>query len=580
MRLSILDLSDLGKQPMTYEHLTVVLNGEIYNYKSIQKELIQSGYQFESNSDTEVVLKAFHAWGLQSVENFRGMFAFAIYDANESKLCLCRDRVGKKPLYYSFQNGKFVFGSEIKVFFHTKHFQTTLDQSSVKSFINYGCIPHPHTILQGVIKAETGAWTILDLSNFNLHVQYYWEYARLYEKEKFSGTFQEAVKETERIAQEAFELRMVSDVPVGIFLSGGYDSTLVASLLQKDRTDKLHTFNIGFSDGVDESKDATRIAKHLGTHHTSYIFNQKDAMELIHLLPELYDDLIADISCVPTIMVSKLARNEVTVALSGDGGDELFGGYNGFRGYSKKLELLNKIPFPSLVGHVLKSSSNLFKGNWNHLQKKFEGIGETLLANESDKLYQLYIHQNGVPLEILSQLFDDKAPIYFPEKSNINYRNSLDELYVLGVDFVLRDLFLVKLDRATMGFSLEGRMPFLDHVLMEFAATLPLDFKNDGIMSKKPIREIVHQYVPKEIMDRPKVGFDFPIYEWLKNDLSYLLEEYLSEKAIKESMIFNPEYVRALVVKFKNNSLRYDFLIWRIIFFQMWYKRWLTNVSK
>lgn len=199
------------------------------------------------------------------------------------------------------------------------------------------------------------------------------------------------------------------------------------------------------------------------------------------------------------------------------------------------------------------------------------------MANESDKLYQFYLHQSGVPLEILSQLLNDKAPIYFPKRSKINYRNSLNELYVLGVEDILRDLLLVKVDRATMGFSLEGREPLLDHLLMEFAAKLPFDYKHDGILSKKPIREIVYKYVPKEIMDRPKVGFDLPIYKWLKEDLSYLLEEYLGEKAIIESMVFNPEYVKELVFKFRNNSFRYNAVIWRLLVFQMWYKKWMTS---
>lgn len=577
VRLSILDLSDLGKQPMTYKHLTIVLNGEIYNYKTIQNELIQLGYNFESNSDTEVVLKAFHSWGMKCVDKFRGMFTFAIYDANEAKLFLCRDRVGIKPLYYSLQNGQFVFGSEMKVFFHTKHLQTTVDQSSLRSFINYGYVPHPHTMLQGVIKAEVGAWTVYDLNNCKLHEQYYWKYAKLYEKEKFSGTFQEAVKETERIAKEACELRMVSDVPVGVFLSGGFDSTLVTALLQKDRTEKLKTFTIGFSDGVDESKDAERIAKHLGTNHTSYDCQQKDAMDLIPHLPELYDDPIADISCIPTMLVSKLARQEVKVALSADGGDELFGGYGGFKTIPERLQRLNKIPFPSLAGHILRSSSHLFKGNRSHLQKKALGIGEVLLANKADKLYQFHIHQSGVPLEILSQLLKDKTSIYFPKQVKVNYRDPLDELYVFGVDDILRDLLLVKVDRATMGFSLEGREPLLDHVLMEFAATLPFVYKHDGILSKKPIRDVVYQYLPKQIMNRPKIGFDLPIYKWLKVDLSYLLDEYLGDQAIKKSMVFNPDYVRELVFKFKNNSLRYNAVIWRLLVFQMWYKRWMTN---
>jgi asparagine synthase (glutamine-hydrolysing) len=580
VRLSILDLSDLGKQPMSYEYLSIVLNGEIYNYKSIQKELTQSGYLFESNSDTEVVLKAFHAWGKACVAKFRGMFAFTIYDSDKDKFYLCRDRVGVKPLYYSLQNGQFVFGSEMKVFFYTKHFQATVDQSSLRSFINNGYVPHPHTMLQGVIKAEVGAWTILDLNSFNLSVQYYWDYAKLYEKEKFAGTFQEAVNETERIAKEACEFRMVSDVPVGVFLSGGFDSTLVTALLQKDRTEKLKTFTIGFSDGLDESKDAERIAKHLGTEHTSYDCQQKDAMYLIPHLPELYDDPIADISCIPTMLVSKLASQEVTVALSADGGDELFGGYDGFKNIPKRLVQLSKIPMSSMVGQVIKSASYFFNGNSNHLQKKALGIGEVLKANKFDKLYQFHIHQSGVPLEILSKVLIDKSPIYLPKQNKINFRDPLDEIYVLGVDDVLRDLLLVKVDRATMGFSLEGREPLLDHQLMEFAATLPFNYKHDSNLSKRPIREIVYQYVPKEIMDRPKVGFDLPIYKWLKEDLSYLIEEYLGERAIKESMVFNPEYVRDLVHKFKNNSLRYNAVIWRLLVFQMWYKRWMATVSE
>lgn len=578
VRLSIMDLSDMGKQPMVFEYLSVVLNGEIYNFRSIQSQLIELGYSFESNSDTEVVLKAFHAWGIKSVEKFRGMFAFTIYDRNAAKLYLCRDRVGIKPLYYTMQNGRFIFGSEMKVFFHTKNFQSIVDQRSLRSFVNVGYVPHPYTILRDVRKAEVGSWTVLDLKGFNLNVQPFWNYARLFEKDKFSGSFEEAVQETERIAKESCELRMVADVPVGVFLSGGFDSTMVTSLLQKERTEKLKTYTIGFSDGIDESKDAERIAKYLGTNHTSYDCQQKDAMNLIPYLPELYDDPIADISCIPTMLVSKLASQEVTVALSADGGDELFGGYDGFRTIPQTFNQINRIPFSYLVGNVLKSTAVLLKGKSNHLQKKAKGVAEVLLANKSDKLYQLHIHQSGIPVEMLNQVLRENASSYLPKQSNISYNYPLDELFVLGVDDVLRDLLLVKVDRATMGFSLEGREPLLDHVLTEFAASLPFNYKHDGTLSKRPIREIVYKYVPKEIMDRPKVGFDLPIYKWLKKDLSYLIEEYLGEKAITESNVFHYPYIAELVSKFKSNKLRYNSLIWRLLVFQMWYKRWMQTV--
>lgn len=579
VRLSILDLSDLGKQPMSFEHLTIILNGEIYNYKSIKNNLIQLGYLFASNSDTEVVLKAFHAWGLSCVEKFRGMFSFAICDLKESKLYLCRDRVGVKPLYYFINNDQFIFGSELKVFFITESFQTVINLTSLGTFLNFGYVTHPHTILEGVMKADPGSWTILDFQSMQINVHKYWNYSKIYEKEKFSGSFDEAVKETERIAKEACELRMISDVPVGVFLSGGFDSTLVTTLLQKDRTEKLKTFTIGFSDGIDESKDAEKIAKYLGTSHISYDCQQLDAMKLIPDLPELFDDPIADISCIPTMLVSKLAKEKVTVALSADGGDELFGGYGGFSTIPKRLKQINNIPWPNITGCLLKSSASFFKGNFNHINKKAIGISEVLLSEKANKLYQFQIHQSSLPNEILEKLLLKNAGIYLPIRSEVNYKDKIDEIYVHGMNDVLRDLLLVKVDRATMGYSLEGREPLLDQELIEFAASLPYNYKNDGKISKRPIREIVYQYIPKEIMDRPKIGFDLPIYKWLKEDLSFLLNDYLSEKAILETGVFNYNYVKELIYKFNNEGLRFKTIIWRILIFQMWYKRWMNNKS-
>lgn len=577
VRLSILDLSSLGKQPMFFENLTIILNGEIYNFKSIQKDLINLGYSFVSNSDTEVVLKAFHAWGLSSVDRFRGMFAFAIYDKKVNKVYLCRDRVGIKPLYYYLDNQKFIFGSELKVFFNTASFNPEVNLDSLKTFINYGYVTHPQTMLTNVFKADVGSWTIFNIPSFKLEVKKYWDYAKIYENEKFNGSFEDAVSKTEELVQEACELRMVSDVPVGVFLSGGFDSTLVTSVLQKDRTEKLKTFTIGFSDGVDESGDALKIAKHLGTDHTSYDCQQKDAMDLIPDLPDLYDDPIADISCIPTMLVSKLARQEVTVALSADGGDELFGGYGGFKAVPELFSNLEKIPFQSITGNILKSIAPLFSGKYNHLEKKLKGIGNILNVSKENRIYQNHLHQSSLPSVILDKLFLKNAIIHQPIRNKVYMKDSLDELFILGVDDVLRDLLLVKVDRATMGYSLEGREPLLDHVLMEYAASLPYHYKHNGVDSKRPIREIVYKYVPKEIMDRPKIGFDLPIYKWLKKDLAYLMDEFLSDYALKKSNVFNVQYVNKLIVDFKNNRLRYNPLIWRLLVFQMWHKRWLNQ---
>tara|TARA_R110000737_G_scaffold352064_1_gene396466 strand:+ start:15459 stop:17354 length:1896 start_codon:yes stop_codon:yes gene_type:complete len=576
-RLSILDLSELGKQPMYFRELTIVLNGEIYNFKVIQKELETLGYTFDSSSDTEVVLKSFHAWGTKCVNKFSGMFAFGIYDSSNDKLYLCRDRVGVKPLYFYHNKDGIIFGSELKVFFATRIFLPKVDSRSLSSFINYGYSTNDSTILQGVKKAATSSWTIYDCKSNEISLQEYWSYSDLFEQEKFTGSFEEAISQTEKLAQEACELRMVSDVPVGVFLSGGFDSTLVTALLQKDRIEKLKTFTIGFSDGVDESKDAARIAAHLGTDHTSYDCKQQDAMDLIPELAYLFDDPIADISCIPTMLVSKLARKEVVVALSADGGDELFGGYDGFKSTPEVLSKINQIPLKQISGRIAKMAAPLFSGKYSHLQKKIEGLGNILTASERDRIYQMHIQQIGFPKSMMNKLFSQNFENTPHQKTIKKITEPLDELYILGVEDTLANLLLVKVDRAAMGFSLEGREPLLDHNLMEFAAALPYDYKHNGSESKRPIREIVYKYVPKEIMDRPKVGFDLPIYKWLKNDLAYLIGQYLNKSTIEKDGFFRADYVELLVNQFKKGELRYVAIIWRLLVFQMWYERWMRS---
>ncbi len=575
VRLSILDLSDMGKQPMKFEHLTIVFNGEIYNYKIIKQNLLSLGYEFSSSSDTEVLLKSFHAWGLDCVNRFNGMFSFAIYDNTSHKIYLCRDRAGVKPLYWYMDSQQLIFGSELKVFFNTPTFNPKIDENSLRTFMSLGYVTNENTILQGVQKAEPGSWIVFNITNQTVEVINYWSFSSLFEKEKFQGNYQEAVEETERLAQEACELRMVSDVPVGVFLSGGFDSTLITTLLQKERSEKLKTFTIGFSDGVDESKDAEKIAMFLGTHHTSYDCSQRDAMELIPLLPELYDDPIADISCIPTMLVSKLTKKDVSVALSGDGGDELFGGYDGFKTYPLLLQQINQIPLKNIVGSFLKQVSPLFKGNINHLQKKVNGLGCILTAQPHERVYQMYINKIGLPTELIDNLLLKKSDIIEYKNTKKNLIDPLDDLFILGYEDMLTNLLLVKVDRATMGFSLEGREPLLDFKLTEFAAQLPFSYKHNGIESKRPIRDIVYKYIPKELMDRPKTGFDLPIFKWLNGDLEYLIDEYLNEKKIQQNFYFNPGFVSKLVTQFKKGQLRYPSLIWRLLIIQMWSEKWM-----
>lgn len=576
VRLSILDLSDAGKQPMHFQNLTIIYNGEIFNFKEIKNDLLALGYDFHSDSDTEVILKSFHAWGTDCVHKFRGMFAFVIYDNITKKLYLCRDRAGLKPLYYFLDDNQFIFGSELKVFFSTSTFSPQVDIDSLKTFLHYGYVTNNKTILKGVYKVNPGEWMEFDLSDFSFKTKKYWSFASFFEKEKFRGTFEDAVEETERIVSDACEYRMVSDVPVGIFLSGGFDSTLVTTLLQKDRTEKLKTFTIGFSDGVDESRHAIKIAQYLGTDHVSYDCTKKDALNLIPLLPQLYDDPIADISCIPTLLVSIMARQEVKVALSADGGDELFGGYNGFSTFPPLLEKLNKIPFPGLIGAVATASSSFFKGDLNNVSKKLKGLGQILTSNE-EKVYLLLKNSWGLPNEITENLLKGKGDIDHHHREKLAFTDSLDELFVLGFDDVLANLLLVKVDRATMGVSLEGREPLLDHKIAEFSAQLPFKYKHNGVQSKRPLRQIVYKYIPKELMDRPKTGFDLPIYKWLNEDLAYLFDEFLSAEKIQKAGIFSAEYVAHLIKLFKQNKLRYKSIIWNLLIFQMWYDRWIEK---
>jgi asparagine synthase (glutamine-hydrolysing) len=580
VRLSILDLSEMGQQPMSDNHISIVFNGEIYNFKSIKTELLLKGYSFISNSDTEVVLKSFQEWGLECVHRFSGMWSFSIYDSKKSKLYLCRDRVGVKPLYWYKDEEQFLFGSELKVFFNTLTFKKELDFNSLKTFINYGNVTNDKTILKNVYKAQAGAWTIFDLNDFDIQIKNFWSYSKLIKKDKFKGSFSESVLETERLVKEACELRMVSDVPVGVFLSGGIDSTLVTTLLQKDRTEKLKTFTIGFSDGVDESKYAKKIAQYLGTDHTTYDCSQKDVIDLINELPIYFDDPVADISCIPTMLVSRLAAAEVKVALSADGGDELFAGYKGFGTTPKYFHNINNTPFKKVVGVLAKTASNLFKGGDSHLNKKLIGLSSILLAPERERLYQMYIHQNSIPFEMTNHLCAHPSHIAFPVFSSLCLGDPLDDLFLFGIEDLLRDSLLVKVDRSTMAFSLEGREPLLDHHLIEFAATLPYEYKHNGIESKRTLKHIVYKYLPKEIMNRPKIGFDLPIYKWLQHDLADIFERNLDLDVIEIQGIFNVNYVKKLKYQFLKNKLRYPQIIWRIIVFQMWYEKWMVPQAK
>ena len=344
-RLSIIDLSEGGRQPKTFGNLHLTFNGEIYNYAEIKTELETKGHQFNSHSDSEVILHAYAEWGSEALQKFIGMFAFVIYDETAQKLFACRDRAGVKPFFYYYKDGLFLFGSELKALMKHPAFEKSINKDAVAAFLEFGYVPTPHCIFNDAHKLNPGHFLIFDIPKRELQTTQYWNVYDAYNKPTLNISLPDAIEETEKILTSAFQYRMVSDVPVGVFLSGGYDSTCVTAILQKNNTEKIKTFTIGVPDvGLNEAPFAKEIAKHLGTDHTEYYCTQKEALEIVPQLPFFYDEPFADSSAIPTTLVSKIAREKVTVALSADAGDEIFAGYNRYALMEKYANRIKKIP--------------------------------------------------------------------------------------------------------------------------------------------------------------------------------------------------------------------------------------------
>ncbi|WP_210455384.1 asparagine synthase (glutamine-hydrolyzing) [Vibrio crassostreae] len=576
-RLSILDLSNHGHQPMTFEHLTMVYNGEVYNFKEIRLELEEQGYFFDSQSDTEVILKAYHCWGARAVHRFNGMFSIAIFDDVEGKLFLIRDRAGVKPLYWYYKNGLFLFSSELKSFHKHRYFDKNINHDSVALFLQYGYVPQPYTIFDDTHKLKAGHSLEIDINTAQTKTEKYWDVIDCYNQPKLDISLKESIDETERLLKSACEYRMVADVPVGVFLSGGYDSSAVTALLQSERTEKLKTFSIGFHDPrYNEANFAKNVADHLGTDHTEYYCTQQDALDILPKLPEIWDEPFGDSSAIPTTLVSQLARKDVTVSLSADGGDEVFGGYDKYNSIHKKRQVLSRIPSAvlPLVKNGLSSKATHFsasKFGMYNAEKRLSRLA-TMLGQDEQGL-----------LKIGSQVFTDlELDLLLIKKSNrmetefdteIN-NNWLDNILALDYKTYQSDGILTKVDRATMSASLEGREPLLDHNIIEFVSRLDPNFKIRNGTRKYILKEITHKYLPKEMMDRPKKGFGIPIFDWFKKDLSQYILYYLSEERLKDSGIFNVSYIVNLRNQYLSGSDVNINQIWYLLMFEMWREKW------
>lgn len=587
-RLSILDLSMLGHQPMQFENLSICYNGEVYNFKTIRNNLLRKGYTFDSDSDTEVILKAFHCWGKNAVSQFRGMWAFSIWDEKEKTLTLCRDRMGVKPLYWYYNDGLFLYASELKAFHKHPKFVKSVDIQGLSLFFQYNNITAPHTIFENTYKLLPGHFLTLSKQG-DITVEPYWraiDYVLANKPNQYLTNETEAIEELEAILTDSFMLRLVADVPVGVFLSGGIDSSLVTALIQKNISRPLRTFTIGFHEnGFDEAKQAKKIATHLGTDHTEFYCSSSDAYSVIKKLPFMYDEPFGDSSAIPTYLVSQMAREHVTVALSADGGDELFGGYPRYVTVANRMVRLQKI---LRMRSILRYGSNsvcklatsinnhydIISPNWHRISSLADAMNRVF---ESGHLLHIYDLSNRYFSQSELVSLGCQKVIGRMNKFNLQEMRSLPvftQMMLIDLGTCLADDVLVKVDRATMNVALEGREPFLDNKLVEYALNMPIAHKC-GKSTKYLLRRVLSKYLPEDVANAPKKGFEIPIHEWFKKELKDLYLEYLAPSRIKRHGLLNERTVEKYLDAYFAGKPVNPHMVWMIFIFQQWAEEWL-----
>lgn len=569
-RLSIIDLSAAGSQPKFYKNLIITFNGEIYNYKAVRKTLKSLGHAFTSNSDTEVILQAFEEWGVDCVDHFHGMFSFCIYDTLEEKLFLFRDRVGVKPLYYYHANDLFLFGSSLYALQAHPRFHKELDNQGVGLYFQYGYIRAPRSIYRNVWKVKPGSYVEFDLTTSKLQQKKYWELSPFFNQKNSTIDYAEACNRLEDVLLESFQLRMVADVDVGIFLSGGIDSSLVTALLQSHSNQKIKTFTIGFEeDTFNETSYAKAIAQRLGTDHTEFICRIEDARNVIFQLPNIYDEPLSAISGLATYLISKVAKEQVKVALSGDGGDETFAGYTSYTRNLDRFKSIQKVPLRKFAASILDAVDPV-SAVVNHNSSVGVRYNRFKTVMGLTGYPQMHLLSSSVftPFDLNKLLnfhFKDQPDL---SASYFHSMDPIEQLMLTDAQTYLPDEVLAKVDRASMNASLESREPLLDHKILEFAAQLPIEYKRQ----KRILKHILGKYIPNELFERKKQGFGLPINSWLRKDLKELVENHLSREKINQTNIFHYAYVRKLKDDFfrrKNN----DYRVWNLLVFQMWFEK-------
>jgi asparagine synthase (glutamine-hydrolysing) len=586
-RLAILDLSPTGHQPMTSAdgRYIIIFNGEIYNYGSLRDELLGLGHIFQGSSDTEVMLAAVRQWGLQTaVQRFNGMFAFALWDGEGRTLHLVRDRLGVKPLYYGWLENTLVFGSELKALRAHPAFRQDIDRNALTLYLRHNYIPAPFTIYQGIHKLAPGhILTIRPGSEAgDERIESYWAPRTAVEKgitNPFKGDESAALEVLDGLLTRSIGLRMIADVPLGAFLSGGVDSSTVVALMQKQSSRPVRTFTIGFHEtGFNEAEHALAVAKHLGTDHTELYVTPEEARAVIPRLPTLYDEPFADSSQIPTFLVSELARRHVTVSLSGDGGDELFGGYNRYSWATRIWGAVSWMPvsWRRATAHGLTALS---PKQWSKLLwptrlpnpgDKIHKLSEILTTPVREALYLDLISHWKQPASLVIDAQEPLTAVTDPLRW-MNTSTFAERMMSLDLVTYLPDDILAKVDRASMGVSLEARTPFIDdHEVVEFAWKLPLRMKIRSGQGKWILRQLLYRYVPRKLIERPKMGFGVPIDSWLRGPLQPWAEDLLAESRLRREGFFQPEPIRQKWEEHLSGRRNWQYYLWDILMFQAW----------
>ena len=587
-RLSVVDLSPAGHQPMVSAsgRYVIAFNGEIYNHLKLREQLKIDTWR--GHSDTETLLAGFEAWGIEAtIKRSIGMFAFALWDKQLQTLTLGRDRVGEKPLYYGWHDSVFLFGSELKALKIHPYFKKELDHGALALFLRHNYIPAPYSIYKNISKLLPGTLLHLSLREPQPVIQNYWsasDVTQIGALASFKGDEHEMVDELERLALDAVAQQMIADVPLGAFLSGGVDSSTVVALMQAQSSHAVRTFSIGFrEEQYNEAKYAKAVSDYLGTQHTELYVTTEEALTVIPKLSTLYDEPFSDSSQIPTFLVSELAKRDVTVALTGDAGDELFCGYNRYKLTAQFWGTINKIPLPvrkgvaKLIKNVspiawdrLASVFTLFKNN-SSIGLKLHKVAHILTCTTAREVYRQTISHHDRPYSLI--LDNGIEPFTFMDQNRASFTEELgpiEQMMLLDLVSYLPDDILVKVDRAGMGVSLETRVPFLDHRLIEFSWRIPLSMKLKNGQTKWPLRQLLYRYVPRDLIERPKMGFGIPLPEWLRGPLRHWAEALLDEHRLQREGIFNPKPIRVMWEQHIRGQGNFSSLLWNVLMFQAW----------